>query len=156
MYHAIKQETGIFKKMMIPFRSPSYLGSLIRNSERTELSVKVSAPLKRYVFFQFLLLIWGVMSYMIHFGELNIFYRFLFFSIIILTLLSCAAILESKTWVKVPEILRLVTIVIALNFIYKIQYPDWHLLLAVLSVFTFILSTAWFIYRWSGLTQQKI
>jgi sterol desaturase/sphingolipid hydroxylase (fatty acid hydroxylase superfamily) len=155
MYTAARAERGLVNKLRIPFRSPSYIGRLLEDIPMEMPPKPVSKPLRRYVSFQFLLLVWGIISYLTHFHELEVFYRIIFLCIIILTLLSCSAILESKTWVKVPELLRLMSIVVALNSIYSIRYPDWHLLLAVMSGGTFMLSVLWFICRWEGLSPQK-
>jgi alkylglycerol monooxygenase len=115
----------------------------VDKSNRPVYETQASTSSKVYVVFQFILITWGIMSFMIHFDNLSWFYRTLFFAILTMSLLISGAILENKKWVLVAEEIRLVLAAISIPVLYYYQFPQWFWLTLISSVLLFITFNVW-------------
>jgi len=127
---------------------PDYLGGYqapqeVEKNSRPVYETNASLSSKIYVSIQFLLITWGIMSFMMHFEELNWFYRILFFSILTMSLLICGGILENKKWVLVAEEVRLVLAAVSIPFLYYQQFFQWFWVILPVSVLLFIVFNVW-------------
>lgn len=109
---------------------------------RQELSIST----KFYLLLQFVVVAWGLMSYMAHFDELSGFYRVLFFSLLVLSLLISGAIIEKKSWVIRAEVARLVLGVVSVPTLYFYQFFDWFWITLPISVVLFIVFMLWLFF----------
>lgn len=101
----------------------------------------------RYVVVQFVLILAGTMALLYHFENLTLLFQLLSAFVIMLSVGICGAILENKSWVRVAEHLRLAVILLGLNALYFRWYPDWSIIVLVLSIAGFIYFNAWFFLR---------
>jgi hypothetical protein len=97
---------------------------------------------------QFLLIVWGIMSYMAYFDVLNWFYRLLFLAIIMMSILICGAILENKKWVIVAEIVRLSLAAISIPYLYYVQFFNWFGIILPATVILFVVFNVWIFLNW--------
>lgn len=104
----------------------------------------INKNLNIYVLVQFGLIIIGLSAYLYHFEKLSAFYAVLFFSILMLSIIICSAILEQKKWVKYAEYTRLIIAFFALNSLYYISYNAWFFIVLIPSVILTIYFIAWF------------
>jgi alkylglycerol monooxygenase len=133
---------------------PDYLGGFqqvkeVDKNNRHVYDTSASLSSKVYVTVQFLLITWGIMSFMAHFEELSWFYRILFFCILTISLLICGAILENKKWVVSAEIFRLVLAAISIPFLYYHQFFAWFWVVLPAAVILFIAFNIWLLINWS-------
>ncbi len=106
-----------------------------------------------YVVAQFSLMMLGLVQLMIHFQELNWFYKIGFLTVIVVTGMICGAILENRRWVLVAEYLRLAIVIALLNAVYYELYTEWFLYMVVGSGLGFVVFNLWFTLGW--VFQQK-
>jgi O-antigen/teichoic acid export membrane protein len=135
---------------MITFRSPAYLGNLIKDyyiAQPKTNPVPVSLNNKVYVLIQFIALTGGLVKYIMEFDDLSTFYKIACLGLIILTIQSCGYILENKTKRFPLEIIRLIGAGILLNALYYTQYNNWFTFMLVLSIVVGVFSSVWFIYE---------
>ena len=90
------------------------------------------------------------MAYMFHYENLTVLYQYLFAGILLASLLICGGLLEQKSWVVPLEYLRLLLVLISLNFLYYFQYVDWFSIMLICSSTVFLIWTIWF-FRISSL-----
>jgi|688.fasta_scaffold253363_2 sterol desaturase/sphingolipid hydroxylase (fatty acid hydroxylase superfamily) len=145
-----QKEKSIWKKFTLIFKSPSYLGNLIKEYYVNQPKVNpkpVSMNMKIYVLIQFIALSGGLVKYIMEFDQLSLFYQIACLGLIILTIQSCGYILENKTKLFPLEIIRLIGAGILLNILYYEQYQDWFTFMLILSVVIGVFSTGWFVYE---------
>lgn len=144
-----KKEKGFWKKFTLAFKSPSYLGNLIKDYYVTQPKVRpepISLSMKIYVLIQFIALSVGLVLLILEFKNLSLFYQIAGLSIVIFTVQSCGYILENRTKLFPLEILRLILAAVLLNAIYYEWYQVWFLLTFVITLSVGTFSTLWFIY----------
>jgi alkylglycerol monooxygenase len=138
-------------KLKIIFARPGWLpeelGGFQQPKEpeenRTIYDTTVSLSSRIYVAAQFVLILWGIVSYMMFFDELNWFYRILFFGILTITLLICGAILENKSWVVKAETVRIIMAAMSISTLYYYQFAHWLWLQIPAAVVLSVLFTIW-------------
>lgn len=137
LWKGIRREKGLLRKLLLPFRGPAYLGSLLPPEAPAEKRNPSQAPLfmKTYVFIQFVILTAALIKYLIHFEELSNFYRLAGFALIVLTTHICAGLLEGRRAAVFSEAVRLVCVVLMLNALYYTQYRDWFVIMLIGSLF---------------------
>lgn len=108
-----------------------------------------------YVFTQFMLIMVGIMFFMYHVEALTTFYKYFCFGLLMLSILSCGAILEQKAWAKSIEIGRLFLIVFGLNTLYFQHYSSWFYLMLIISSVLTIYFTVWFILNTNNINIIK-
>lgn len=101
-----------------------------------------------YVVAQFALMLVGLVEFMIHFKELNLYYQLGFLALIVLTGMICGAIMENRRWVLVAEYLRLALVIVLLNAVYYELYVEWFLYMLVGSGIGYIVFNLWFTLGW--------
>jgi sterol desaturase/sphingolipid hydroxylase (fatty acid hydroxylase superfamily) len=132
---------------------PAYLGGFQQIKEVDKknwplFDANTSLSAKIYVAVQFLLIVWGLMSYMAHFDVLNWFYRLLFLAIIMMSILICGAILENKKWVIVAETVRLSLAAISIPYLYYVQFFKWFGIVLPTTVILFVVFNIWIFLNW--------
>ncbi|QQR97426.1 MAG: hypothetical protein IPK18_11205 [Sphingobacteriales bacterium] len=108
-----------------------------------------------YVFTQFMLIMVGIMFFMYHVEALTTFYKYFCFGLLMLSILSCGAILEQKIWAKYVEIGRLFLVVFGLNILYFQHYSSWFYLILIISSVLTIYFTIWFILNTNNINIIK-
>lgn len=123
-------------KFLLIFRGPEYLGTLLgqKSDEQTtsvKFRTKVPLNMQVYVLAQFIILLFGLVSYMDHFNELSVFYKFTLFALVVLSVLNCGAIMENKKWVNTIEVIRLAAFLPLYNTLYLFYYKSfiWYTLI---------------------------
>ncbi len=114
---------------------------------------KVSDNMKLYVILQFVAVLFGLTAYMYNYYRITDFYRIVFFVVMVLSTLICAAILENKRWVIYVEYLRLFFVLLSLNTFYYLWFLDWFNIMLICSIVLSTASLAYFTWSWSK--QQK-
>lgn len=145
-----KKEKTLWNKFALMFRSPSYLGNLIKEyyiARPKETKHPISLNMKIYVLIQFIALTGGLVKYIMEFDDLTTFYKIACLGLVILTIQSCGYILENKTKRFPLEIIRLIGAGVLLNTLYYESYQGWFVFMLVLSLVVGVFSTSWFIYE---------
>lgn len=146
-----RKEKSWFNKFAIMFRSPSYLGNLIKeyyaSQPKETKPVEISMTMRIYVLVQFIALSGGLVKYIMEFNDLTTFYKIACFALILLTVQSCGYILENRTKLFPLEIIRLVGAGVLLNTLYYGSYGGWFTFMLILSLVVGLLSTSWFVYE---------
>lgn len=135
-------------KFLLAFRGPEYLGALLaqKPDEQTgtvKFRTKVPLNMQVYVFIQFIILSFGLVSYMNHFTELSVFYKLTMFALIVLSVLNCGAIMENKKWVNIVEILRFAAFLPLYNSLYLFYYKSFLWYTIAGSSFLVLLFLVW-------------
>lgn len=130
---AWKKMKGLRSKAALLFRGPEYLGKLLGQKAEAKQSLekyrtKIPLNMQIYVFFQFIVLSFGLVAYINHFDELSLFYKLTMFALIALTTLNCGAIMENKKWVNIVEVVRFAAFLPLYNTLYLFNYTPflWH------------------------------
>lgn len=132
----LPEELGGFQKPIEPEKN------------RNHFDTPVSLSSKIYVAVQFVLITWGIVSYMIFFSDLSMVYQLLLFAILIMSLLICGAILENKKWVLYAEQARLVLTTISISILYYQQFEHWLWLQLPAAIFLCTAFNVWIIFNW--------
>jgi alkylglycerol monooxygenase len=132
---------------------PDYMGGHqhvqeVDTEKYSKYDTQTNWMFKVYAILQFIGLLWGTIAYMNNYSDLTVFYKVLFFSLIILTMLITGAIFENKKWIMVAEYARLVLAMISLNVFYYTQYINWFNVMIVGSSIAMVVFVAWFTYSW--------
>jgi hypothetical protein len=146
----VKREKGFWKKFALMFKSPSYLGNLIRDyyvAQPKKQAAPVNLNMKIYVLIQFIALSLGLVLFILEFKNLSLFYKVSGIAMIIFTIQSCSYILENRTKLFPLEIIRLILAAVLLNAVYYEWYQVWFVLTFVVSISIGTFSTFWFIYE---------
>lgn len=152
------------EKFLLAFRGPEYLGKLLAQKADEQLSAvkfrtKVPLNMQLYVLVQFIVLLFGLVSYMDHYNELSAFYKVTMFALIVLSVLNCGAIMENKKWVNIVEIVRFAAFLPLYNSLYLFYYKSflWYTLAGSSSLV--LLFLVWIIvnqmYSGSGKMQKQ-
>lgn len=146
IWHGMRLEKGIFRKLALIFRGPEYLGKLLNEATSNPQPNKpIGLAMKIYVLAQFIILSAGFIKYAIHYKELSTFYKMTGFGLIIVTIHICAGLMENRKGAMYVEALRLACILAILNTLYYFQYHDWFTIMLAVSIVVSAVSVAWLI-----------
>ncbi len=109
---------------------PDYLGGTApiqepTKSNFTKYDADTNTYFKIYVVIQYFIMLGGAILYMTHFKEMSLFYKTIFFLLIMITMLITGAIFENKRWVVYAEYARLILVMVALNTFYYFWHLNW-------------------------------
>jgi sterol desaturase/sphingolipid hydroxylase (fatty acid hydroxylase superfamily) len=93
---------------------------------------------KIYAALQFALLMWGTVKYMANYETISVFYKVVFFALILITMLIIGAIFENRRWIIYAEYARLVLVMVSLNTFYYFWYMNWFNVMVVASAVAFV------------------
>lgn len=139
-------------RLSIPFRRPGWLPEELGGYQAPQpvdkqnyqkFRTETSRSIQIYVFTQLMLVIAGLSLYIYHYDTLTPIYKFLGFSLIILTCLICGALMERKPWVQVAEFSRLALAFIVLNSMYYQQFSQWFYIMLIGSLAGLVLFSVW-------------
>ena len=160
LWAAMKTQSNYWKKFKLLWARPDSLTPLLPNLVIENESVapaydkEVKPSLEFYATFQFVAILAGLVAYMTHFDSITLFYQWYFCAGLILSIMICGGILESKKWVRMAEYLRLVVVLIGLNSYYYFWYLDWLLIMAICSALGVLLSAVYFSIVWKQNLQE--
>lgn len=122
---------------------PSYLGGYqpvkeVDAATYGKYDADSSIWFKIYAALQFALLMWGTVQYLAHYTTISVFYKAVFFALILITMLIIGAIFENKRWIIYAEYARLVLVMISLNTFYYFWYMNWFNVMVVASAVAFV------------------
>lgn len=126
---------------------PDYLGGSIPipSEPYTEkFDAAAQKKLTWYVLVNFVMVLLGLCSFMYFFETISWFYRFSFFTMLILSTMICGGIMEQKSWVVPAEHMRLVLLLLSLNSYYFFWSMDWFLVMVIASSLAFLGLNLWF------------
>ncbi|HLP51013.1 MAG TPA: sterol desaturase family protein [Chitinophagales bacterium] len=138
---------------------PDYMGGKqpIPDPAKTHV-VKYNADtniyFKIYVVLQYFVMLGGAVLYMIHFKEISLFYKVVFFLLILLTMLISGAIFENKRWVVYAEYARLALVMICLNTFYYFWYLNWFNFTIIVSSIAFTACVVFFTWSYFSSSQK--
>lgn len=130
---------------------PEYLGGPVEVKEvdktvYQKYDADTTIYFKIYAVVQFFITLSASMMFMMHFKEMSLFYKTVFFMLILITMLITGAIFENKRWVVIAEYARLVLVMVALNTFYYFWYLHWFNFTVVVSSIAFVGCVAFFTY----------
>lgn len=99
-----------------------------------------------YAVLQFFILVIGATQYMAHYSEISLFYKVVFFALILITMLIIGAIFENKSWIVYAEYVRLILVMVSLNTFYYFWHVNWFMVMAIASAIAFAGFVALFTY----------
>jgi len=145
MFQKAKNMKWLDKLKMIfamPGWLPDYMGgtSEIPDPNKTgftKYNADTNIYFKIYVVLQYFIMLGGAMLYMVHFKEMSLFYKTVFFLLILVTMLICGAIFENKRWVVYAEYARLALVMVALNTFYYFWHLNWFSFTIIISSLAF-------------------
>ncbi len=140
------------KLRILFWEGPSELGKWMTNKIQIQLEKMEDLRLntKIYIIVQFVLLLFGVVTFMAFFDELSLTYRFGYLALIIWTIWSISALLEKSKWVNWSEIPRLLIICCLLNIMYYLQFINWFNVFLLASGSSTLLILIWWIWHWKS------
>ncbi len=161
LWKGIKKSKRWKDKLLLLFKGPEYLGKLLGQKSEDQLnskkfSTKVPANMQVYVFLQFVLLLFGLVSYLNHFNELSLFYKLTMFALITLTTLNCGAIMENKKWINVVEVARFAAFLPLYNTLYLYYYRNFLSFTFPLSMVLVCIFLTWIIINQVGKRSENI
>ena len=156
MYEKAKGMKWADKFRMIfakPGWMPEYLGGQVIVQEVDKTTFKkydadTNVYFKIYAVIQYFVLLGGSILYMEHYKEMDLFYKAVFFSLILITMLITGGIFENKRWIIFAEYARLVLVMISLNTFYYLKFIDWFNFTMVVSSIGFAAFVAFFTYSY--------
>ena len=92
---------------------------------------------------------------MTHFKEMSVFYRVVFFLLILTTMLITGAIFENKRWMVYAEYARLVLVMVSLNTFYYFWHMSWFNFTIIASSITFAACVIFFTYSYFTTAAQQ-
>lgn len=130
---------------------PDYMGGFqaVKEVDETKYhkyDTQTNWMFKLYAVLQFIGLLWGTIAYMNNYNELTVFYKVLFFVLIILTMLITGAIFENRRWIVAAEYGRLILVMISLNVFYYTKYINWFDVMIVGSSIALVVFLVLFTY----------
>ena len=137
---------------------PDYMGGTQpipepSKSNITKYNADTNVYFKIYVVLQYFIMLGGASLYMMHFKEISMFYKTVFFLLILITMLICGAIFENKRWVVYAEYARLVLVMICLNSFYYFWHLSWFNFTIIVSSVAFAACVIYF--TWSYFTGKQ-
>ncbi len=142
-------------KMLIakPGWLPDYMGGFedakeVDTNSYKKYNADTNKWFKIYAIIQFIILLAGSVDYMAHFNEISMFYKVVFFLLILITMLITGAIFENKRWIAYAEYTRLALVMLSLNTFYYFWHLSWFNVTLVLSIIAFLGCVALFTYSY--------
>ncbi len=143
---------------------PDYLGGFqqvkeVDSARYTKYNQDTNIHFKIYAVVQFIVLLWGAIQYMAHFKEISLFYKLIFFGLLLITMLITGAIFENRKWIVYAEYVRLALVLLALNTFYYYWYINWFNVTAIVSAILFAGSIVFFTYSYTSMkkdTEQQV
>jgi alkylglycerol monooxygenase len=142
-------------KMIIakPGWQPDYLGGSIEVKEvdaktYQKYDADTNKWFKIYAVLQYFLLLSGSLLYSVHYKEISLFYKVVFFLLILTTMLITGAIFENRRWIVYAEYARLVLVMISLNTFYYFWYLNWFNAVIIFSSIGFAACAIFFTYSY--------
>ncbi len=137
---------------------PDYMGGTQpipepSQSNITKYNADTNVYFKIYVVLQYFIMLGGASLYMMHFKEISVFYKTVFFLLILITMLICGAIFENKRWVVYAEYVRLMLVMICLNSFYYFWHLSWFNFTIIVSSVAFAACVIYF--TWSYFTGKQ-
>ncbi|HRG89929.1 MAG TPA: sterol desaturase family protein [Chitinophagales bacterium] len=108
---------------------------------------------KIYAILQFFVLLGGAVMYMMNYNHISLFYKVVFFVLMVLTMLIVGAIFENRRWVVYAEYARLALVMVCLNTFYYFWYINWFNFTIVVSSVGFVAFAAYF--TWSYISNRS-
>ncbi|MDB5284771.1 MAG: Sterol desaturase [Bacteroidota bacterium] len=168
MFQKAREMKGFDKVRMIfakPGWMPEYLGGFryvqeVDKSTFQKYDANTNLYFKIYAVVQFFIMLSVSLLYMLHFKEMSLFYKTVFFCLILITMLITGAIFENKRWVVYAEYARLVLVMLSLNTFYYFWYLNWFNATIILSSVLFagcIIFFTWsYLHREPAKTLQPV
>jgi alkylglycerol monooxygenase len=122
---------------------PAYMGGFQEVKEvdanaYSKYDAKTNMWFSIYAVLQFAVLLWASTQYMAHYATISVFYKVLFFTLILLTMLIIGGIFENKRWIIYAEYTRLVLAMVSLNTFYYFWHLNWFTVVLVASAIVFV------------------
>jgi alkylglycerol monooxygenase len=163
MYQKMRQMKGWDKLRMLvakPGWLPDYMGGFqtVKEVDKTtfkKYDADTNIYFKIYAVIQFFLLLTGAGLYMNHYKEISLFYKVVFFLLILTTMLITGALFENKKWIAYAEYARLILVMISLNTFYYFWYLNWFSLTVVISSIGFAGCVAFFTYSYVNMLSAR-
>jgi len=83
-----------------------------------------------------------------HYKDMSVFYKVVFFLLILITMLITGGIFENKRWIIFAEYARLVLVMISLNTFYYFWFTGWFNFTIIVSSIGFATCVAFFTYSY--------
>ena len=131
---------GWMPKELGGFQEPTALDKAVYQPYDTTTSLVKNL----YVLLQFMLIAVGLVMFMSHFTTISLFYKAVFFIMLILSVTICGGIFENKKWVVYAEYVRLFLAVASLNSFYYYWYINWFNVMLVSSGIGLGICLIWF------------
>lgn len=130
---------------------PDYMGGFQQVKEVDEKTYRpydadTNLYLKIYSAIQYFVMLGGAMMYMANFTSISLFYKVVFFILMLLTMLIIGALYENKKWVMYAEYARLLLVAVSLNTFYYFWYINWFNIMIIASVASCIAFIAFYTY----------
>jgi alkylglycerol monooxygenase len=122
---------------------------------RVHYQPQVTGLFRAYIAAQFVLVLIGLVALMANWSELSLFYRGVCFGMLMLSILICGAMLESKRWVLSAEYVRLALAALALDTLYYFAYLDWFSIMLLASCIGLVVFGIWFTFGWLSERKQS-
>jgi alkylglycerol monooxygenase len=164
VFQKARQMKWIDKLRMIfamPGWLPDYLGGTQPIPEPsqtnfTKYDADTNTYFKIYAVIQYFIMLGGAILYMIHFKEMSVFYRVVFFLLILITMLITGAIFENKRWMVYAEYVRLVLVMLSLNTFYYFWHLNWFNITIIASSVTFAGCLIFFSYSYFATIGKEV
>jgi hypothetical protein len=132
---------------------PDYLGGPVTvkevdKSTYHKYDANTNVWFRAYAVVQFFIMLGGSMLFMLHFKEMSLFYKTVFFLLIMITMLITGGIFENKRWIVYAEYARLALVMLALNTFYYFWYINWFNVTIIVSSIAFVGCIAFFTYSY--------
>jgi alkylglycerol monooxygenase len=145
MFQKARQMQWVDKLKLIwarPGWLPAYMGGFqhvqeVDAANYHKYDTKTNMWFSIYAVLQFAVLIWGTVQYMAFYPTISVFYKVLFFTLILLTMLIIGGIFENKRWIIYAEYARLVLAMVSLNTFYYFWHLNWFTVVLVVSAIIF-------------------
>lgn len=130
---------------------PDYMGGFQHVKEVDEgthqlYNADTNVYLKIYSALQYFVMLSGAMMYMANFKDISMFYKVVFFLLLIVTMLIIGALFENKKWVMYAEYFRLLLVAISLNTFYYFWYINWFNVMIIGSIISCVAFIAFYTY----------
>jgi hypothetical protein len=146
-----------FDKLKVVFAKPGWLPEYLGGQQQVKAvdegtykkyDSSTNIYFRIYAAVQFCVLLWATVQYMSHYSTISMFYKTVFFLLMLITMLIIGAIFENKRWIVVAEYARLVLVMLSLNTFYYFWYINWFNVTMIVSAALFVGCVAFFTYSY--------
>ena len=132
LWDKMKLANGFSNKVKLVFQKPGF--NPVTQSEdivpepdfkKEKFDADANSRNKWYALFQFVIVIAGSVIYLINFKDLSLGYKLVFAAMIFFSIEIIGGIFEQKKWAVIGEYLRVLFVVIGINYYYYFNYPLW-------------------------------